>query len=199
MSSVLGEAHRRTSRETSLEDSLQENLEHKRVKDLNLYLKQLLSGSRKLANNELVLSFFLNCCKNTLAEDSSSVTLGPQSTDHKPGVQLVISYESTRLTVMLKHMRNIRLPDGSAPSAHAEFYLLPDPYEVSRRKTRTAPKSSDPTYNEIVVYDKVTELKGHILKLVVKSKGTFVGAVNIPLSSVHLNEEKWYPLGNSVI
>ncbi|XP_075016259.1 phosphatidylinositol 3-kinase C2 domain-containing subunit gamma [Calonectris borealis] len=175
------------------------DLEHKRVKDLNLYLKQLLSGSRKLANNDLVLSFFLNWSKNTLAEDSSSVTLGPQSTDHKPGVQLVISYESTRLTVMLKHMRNIHLPDGSAPSAHAEFYLLPDPYEISRRKTRTAPKSSDPTYNEIVVYDKVTELKGCILKLVVKSKGTFVGAVNIQLSSVQLNEEKWYPLGNSVI
>ncbi|NXN73624.1 P3C2G kinase, partial [Himantopus himantopus] len=175
------------------------DVEHKRVKDLNLYLKELLSGSRKLANNELVLSFFLNWSKNTLAEDSSSVALGSQSTDHKPGVQLVISYDSTRLTIMLKHMRNIHLPDGSAPSAHAEFYLLPDPYEVSRRKTRTAPKSSDPTYNEIVVYDRVTELKGRILKLVVKSKGTFVGAVNIQLSSVHLNEEKWYPLGNSVI
>ncbi|XP_064510457.1 phosphatidylinositol 3-kinase C2 domain-containing subunit gamma [Pseudopipra pipra] len=175
------------------------DLEHKRVKDLNLYLKQLLSGSRKLANNELVLSFFLNWSKNTLAEDSSSVTLGPQSTGHKPGVQLVISYENTRLTIMLKHMRNIHLPDGSAPSAHAEFYLLPDPYEASRRKTRTAPKSSDPTYNEIVVYDNVTELKGHVLKLVVKSKGTFVGAVNIQLSSVQLNEEKWYPLGNSII
>ncbi|NWW91322.1 P3C2G kinase, partial [Rhynochetos jubatus] len=175
------------------------DLEHKRVKDLNLYLKQLLSGSRKLANNELVLSFFLNWGKNTLAEDSSSVALGPRSTEHKPGVQLVISYESTRLTIMLKHMRNIHLPDGSAPSAHAEFYLLPDPYEVSRRKTRTAPKCSDPTYNEIVVYDKVTELKGRLLKLVVKSKGTFVGAVNIELSSVQLNEEKWYPLGNSVI
>ncbi|XP_054081023.1 phosphatidylinositol 3-kinase C2 domain-containing subunit gamma isoform X2 [Rissa tridactyla] len=175
------------------------DLEHKRVKDLNLYLKQLLSGCRKVANNELVLSFFLNWSKNTLAEDSSSVTLGPQSTDHKPGVQLVISYESTRLTIMLKHMRNIRLPDGSAPSAHAEFYLLPDPDEVSRRKTRTAPKSSDPTYNEIVVYNKVTELKGRVLKLVVKSKGAFVGAVNIQLSSVHLNEEKWYPLGNSII
>ncbi|NXH14910.1 P3C2G kinase, partial [Bucco capensis] len=175
------------------------DLEHRRVKDLNLYLKQLLSGSRKLANNELVLSFFLNRCKDTLAEDSSFVTLGPQTTDHNPGVQLVISYESTRLTIMLKHMRNIHLPDGSAPSAHAEFYLLPDPFEVSRRKTRTAPKSFDPTYNEIVVYDKITELRGRILKLVVKSKGTFVGAVNIPLSSVQLNEEKWYPLGNSVI
>ncbi|NXG45091.1 P3C2G kinase, partial [Psilopogon haemacephalus] len=175
------------------------DLEHKRVKDLNLYLKQLLSGSRKLAKNELVLSFFLNRSKNTSAKDASSETLGPQPNDPKPGVQLVISHESTRLTIMLKHMRNIHLPDGSAPSAHAEFYLLPDPYEVSRRKTRTAPKSSDPTYNEIVVYDKVTELKGRVLKLVVKSKGTFVGAVNIQLSCVQLNEEKWYPLGNSII
>ncbi|NXU83658.1 P3C2G kinase, partial [Xiphorhynchus elegans] len=177
------------------------DLEHKRVKDLNLYLKQLLSGSRKLANNELVLSFFLNWSRSTLAEDSSSVTLGMclQSTTHKPGVQLVISYENTRLTIMLKHMRNIQLPDGSVPSAYAEFYLLPDPYGVSQRKTRTAPKSSDPTYNEIVVYDKVTELKGHVLKLVVKSKGIFVGAVNIQLSSVQLNEEKWYLLGNSII
>uniref|UniRef100_A0A8C3UGJ6 Phosphatidylinositol-4-phosphate 3-kinase catalytic subunit type 2 gamma n=1 Tax=Catharus ustulatus TaxID=91951 RepID=A0A8C3UGJ6_CATUS len=175
------------------------DLEHKRVKDLNFYLKQLLSGSRKLANNELVLSFFLNWSKNTLPEDSASHTLGSQSAGHKPGVQLVISYESTRLTIMLKHMRNLHLPDGSAPSAHAEFYLLPDPYEVSRRKTRTAPKGSDPTYNELIVYDRVTDLQGRVLKLVVKSKGAFVGAVNIQLSSIQLNEEKWYPLGNSII
>lgn len=50
-----------------------------------------------------------------------------------------------------------------------------------------------------VVYNKVMQLEGRILKLVVKSKGTFVGAVNIQLSRVQLNEEKWYPLGNSVI
>uniref|UniRef100_A0A8C3NPQ1 Uncharacterized protein n=1 Tax=Geospiza parvula TaxID=87175 RepID=A0A8C3NPQ1_GEOPR len=147
--------------------------EHKRVKDLNLYLKQFL----------YVIWLFL----------------GPQSAGEKPGVQLVISYENTCLTIMLKHMRNLHLPDGSAPSAHAEFYLLPDPGEVSRRKTRTAPKGSDPTYNELIVYDRVPELHGRVLKLVVKSKGTFVGAVNIQLSSVQFNEEKWYPLGNSVI
>ncbi|NXW14419.1 P3C2G kinase, partial [Circaetus pectoralis] len=176
------------------------DLEHKRVKDLNLYLKQLLSGSRKLANFMCTAILYRGTSTELLTKNQTIWPfLGPQSTDHKPGVQLVISYESTRLTIMLKHMKNIRLPDGSAPSAHAEFYLLPDPYEVSRRKTRTAPKTSDPTYNEIVVYDKVTELKGRILKLVVKSKGTFVGAVNIQLSSVQLNEEKWYPLGNSVI
>uniref|UniRef100_A0A8C9MVZ1 Phosphatidylinositol-4-phosphate 3-kinase catalytic subunit type 2 gamma n=1 Tax=Serinus canaria TaxID=9135 RepID=A0A8C9MVZ1_SERCA len=158
------------------------DLEHKRVKDLNLYLKQLLSGSRKLAN---VIAFHQNIQE-----------IFPLP---KPGVQLVISHENTCLTIMLKHMRNLHLPDGSAPSAHAEFYLLPDPGEVSRRKTRTAPKGSDPTYNELIVYDRVPELQGRVLKLVVKSKGTFVGAVNIQLSSVQLNEEKWYPLGNSVI
>uniref|UniRef100_A0A8C9MUS6 Phosphatidylinositol-4-phosphate 3-kinase catalytic subunit type 2 gamma n=1 Tax=Serinus canaria TaxID=9135 RepID=A0A8C9MUS6_SERCA len=155
------------------------DLEHKRVKDLNLYLKQLLSGSRKLANVSISRISFI--------------------AGEKPGVQLVISHENTCLTIMLKHMRNLHLPDGSAPSAHAEFYLLPDPGEVSRRKTRTAPKGSDPTYNELIVYDRVPELQGRVLKLVVKSKGTFVGAVNIQLSSVQLNEEKWYPLGNSVI
>ncbi|XP_065424041.1 phosphatidylinositol 3-kinase C2 domain-containing subunit gamma [Chrysemys picta bellii] len=175
------------------------DLEHKRMKDLNLYVKQLLNGSSNLSNNEHVLSFFLDGSKTDWPEESVLVSLGPKSTEQKPGVQLVISYESTHLTILLKHMRNIHLPDGSAPTAHAEFYLLPDPDEVSRRKTKAVPKSTDPTYNEIVVYDAVTELQGRVLQLIVKSKGTFVGAINIQLNSVPLNEEKWYPLGNSII
>lgn len=50
-----------------------------------------------------------------------------------------------------------------------------------------------------VVYDEVTELQGRVLMLIVKSKATFVGAINIQLCSVTLNEEKWYLLGNSII
>lgn len=50
-----------------------------------------------------------------------------------------------------------------------------------------------------VVYDEVTELQGHVLMLIVKSKAVFVGAINIQLGSVPLNEEKWYLLGNSII
>lgn len=42
------------------------------------------------------------------------------------------------------------LPDGSTPSAHVEFSLLPYPSEVRRRKTKSVPKCTDPTYNEIV-------------------------------------------------
>ncbi|CAM5079720.1 unnamed protein product [Natator depressus] len=175
------------------------DLEHKRMKDLNLYVKQLLNGFNNLSNNEHVLSFFLDGSKTDWPEESALVSLGPKSTEQKPGVQLVISYECTHLTILLKHMRNIHLPDGSVPTAHAEFYLLPDPDEVSRRKTKAVPKSTDPTYNEIVVYDAVTELQGRVLQLIVQSKGTFVGAINIQLNSVPLNEEKWYPLGNSII
>uniref|UniRef100_A0A8C8SSG1 Phosphatidylinositol-4-phosphate 3-kinase catalytic subunit type 2 gamma n=1 Tax=Pelusios castaneus TaxID=367368 RepID=A0A8C8SSG1_9SAUR len=165
------------------------DLEHKRMKDLNLYMMQLLNGSSKLSNVSHHFPY------NSLYHFLSS----PKSADQKPGVQLVISYESTHLTILLKHMRNIHLPDGSAPTAHAEFYLLPDPDEVSKRKTKAVPKRTDPTYNEIVVYDAVTELQGRVLQLIVKSKGTFVGAINIQLNSVPLNEEKWYPLGNSII
>ncbi|KAF5912541.1 hypothetical protein HPG69_004212 [Diceros bicornis minor] len=115
---------------------------------------------------------------------------GEKFPDKKPKVQLVISYEDTKLTILVKHMKNIHLPDGSAPSAHVEFYLLPYPSEVRRRKTKSVPKCTDPTYNEIVVYGEVTELQGHVLMLIVKSKTIFVGAINIQLSSVPLNEEK---------
>ncbi|XP_053892228.1 phosphatidylinositol 3-kinase C2 domain-containing subunit gamma isoform X2 [Malaclemys terrapin pileata] len=85
------------------------DLEHKRMKDLNLYVKQLLNGSSNLSNNEHVLSFFLDGSKTDWPEESVLVSLGPKSTEQKPGVQLVISYESTHLTILLKHMRNIIL------------------------------------------------------------------------------------------
>ncbi|ERE66617.1 phosphatidylinositol-4-phosphate 3-kinase C2 domain-containing subunit gamma isoform 1 [Cricetulus griseus] len=124
---------------------------------------------------------------------------GEKFPDNNPKVQLVMTYEDSKLTILVKHMKNIHLPDGSAPSAHVEIYLLPHPSEVRRRKTKSVPKCTDPTYNEIVVYDEVSELQGHVLMLIVKSKTVFVGAINIQLCSVPLGEEKWYPLGNSII
>ncbi|KFO36590.1 Phosphatidylinositol-4-phosphate 3-kinase C2 domain-containing subunit gamma [Fukomys damarensis] len=125
-------------------------------------------------------------------QSEEAITVGEKSADKNPKVQLVISHEEAKLTILVKHMKNIHLPDGSAPSAHVEFYLLPSPSEVRRRKTKSVPKCTDPTYNEIVVYDEVAELRGHVLMLIVKSKTVFVGAINIQLCSVLLNEEKWF-------
>ncbi|XP_012788857.2 phosphatidylinositol 3-kinase C2 domain-containing subunit gamma isoform X1 [Sorex araneus] len=175
------------------------NSDHKRFRDLNHYMNQILNGSYEVANSDCVLSFFLSDPVQQTTEESSLLDLGEKFPDKKPKVQLVISHEDSKLTILVKHMKNIHLPDGSAPSAHVEFYLLPYPSEVRRRKTKSVPKCTDPTYNEIVVYDEVTELQGHVLMLIVKSKTTFVGAINIQLCSVLLNEEKWYPLGNSII
>ncbi|KAM6214914.1 phosphatidylinositol 3-kinase C2 domain-containing subunit gamma [Rhynchocyon petersi] len=175
------------------------NSDHKRFRDLNHYIQQLLNGSEEIANSDCVLGFFLAEPVQQSVEEPSPLGLGEKFADKKPMVQLVISYEDTKLTILVKHMKNIHLPDGSAPTAHVEFYLLPYPSEVRRRKTKSVPKCTDPTYNEIVVYNEVTELQGHVLMLIVKSKATFVGAINIQLSSVPLNEEKWYLLGNSII
>ncbi|XP_045868751.1 phosphatidylinositol 4-phosphate 3-kinase C2 domain-containing subunit gamma isoform X2 [Meles meles] len=175
------------------------NSDHKRFRDLNRYMEQILNGSYEVANSDCVLNFFLSEPVQQTIEESSLVNLGEKFPDKTPKVQLVISHEDTKLTILVKHMKNIHLPDGSAPSAHVEFYLLPYPSEVRRRKTKSVPKCTDPTYNEIVVYDEVTELRGHVLMLIVKSKTVFVGAINIQLYSVPLNEEKWYPLGNCII
>ncbi|XP_049738525.1 phosphatidylinositol 3-kinase C2 domain-containing subunit gamma isoform X2 [Elephas maximus indicus] len=175
------------------------NSDHKRFRDLNHYMQQILNGLHEVANSDCVLSFFLAEPVQQTIEESSLVSLGEKFADEKPKVQLIISYENMKLTILVKHMKNIHLPDGSVPSAHVEFYLLPYPSEVRRRKTKSVPKCTDPTYNEIVVYNEVTELQGHVLMLIVKSKTTFVGAINIQLGSVLLNEEKWYPLGNSII
>ncbi|XP_075409442.1 phosphatidylinositol 3-kinase C2 domain-containing subunit gamma [Tenrec ecaudatus] len=175
------------------------NSDHKRFGDLNRYMHQILNGWDEVANSDYVLSFLLDEPVQQTMEVSSLVNTGKKSNDKKPTVQLVISYEEAKLTILVKHLKNIHLPDGSAPSAHVEFYLLPYPREVHKRKTKSVPKCTDPTYNEIVVYNEVTELQGHVLMLIVKSKTTFVGAINIQLDSVPLDEEKWYTLGNSII
>nr|XP_053777735.1 phosphatidylinositol 3-kinase C2 domain-containing subunit gamma isoform X2 [Desmodus rotundus] len=166
------------------------NSDEKRFKDINHYMEQILTGSYEVANSDCILNFFLSEPLQQTLEESSSLFLGEKFPDKVPKVQLVISYEDAKLTILVKHMKNIHLPDGSMPSAHVEFYLLPHPSEVRRRKTKSVSKCTDPTYNEIVVYEKVTELQGHGLMLIVKSKTTFVGAINIQLHSVPLNEEK---------
>lgn len=61
----------------------------------------------------------------------------------------LFSLRATHINIY-NHFPLQHLPDGSAPTAHVEFYLLPYPNEVRRRKTKSVPKCTDPTYNEIV-------------------------------------------------
>ncbi|MEE6477348.1 hypothetical protein FKM82_011483 [Ascaphus truei] len=159
-----------------------------------LMKKVAVSGFRKIhEKGGKVLDMIRDEVNRGRSEKPSSV-----AADKKPGVQLHISFKKPNLLILLKHLKNIHLPDGSPPTAHVEISLLPDPSEVTLRKIKAQSKSADPTYNEIVEYF-VTQLEGLVLRLIVKSKGTFIAAVNIWLNTVQLNEDVWYPLGNSVV
>ncbi|KAM4820349.1 LOW QUALITY PROTEIN: phosphatidylinositol 3-kinase C2 domain-containing subunit gamma [Thomomys bottae] len=221
--------------------------DHKRFRDLNRYLEGITGGSQDVADSDCVLRFLLSEPVQRTTEDSSLMDLCQTPSDGTPGVQLVVSHAGSKLTVLVKHMRNIvsgarglrnmspcprgrvcasasereggntapalshrphrpplqmmhhYLPDGSPATAHVELCLLPRSGRDRQRTTKSVPKCANPTYNEMVVYEDVTELEGRVLMLVVKSKAVFVGAVNIYLCTVPLHEEKWYPLGNSII
>lgn len=42
------------------------------------------------------------------------------------------------------------LQDGTDPDPYVKLYLLPDPQKMSKRKTKAARRTCNPTYNEMV-------------------------------------------------
>uniref|UniRef100_A0A3B5MC85 Phosphatidylinositol-4-phosphate 3-kinase catalytic subunit type 2 gamma n=1 Tax=Xiphophorus couchianus TaxID=32473 RepID=A0A3B5MC85_9TELE len=152
----------------------------KRKALLNTYLKQLFEGPCK--GDEYVCSLFLD---------------GP------PQIQLRISYSNCKLSVLVKHLQNIKLPNGSNPDAYVVTRLRPDPAQTSKRKTKVVSNNDHPTFNELQLeYNCIPLLDGISLKVTVKSrkaKKTFVAATSIKLEEDLLDKELCFPLGNCVI
>lgn len=42
------------------------------------------------------------------------------------------------------------LQEGTDPDPYVKLYLLPDPQKTSKRKTKAARRTCNPTYNEMV-------------------------------------------------
>ncbi|XP_016146952.1 phosphatidylinositol 4-phosphate 3-kinase C2 domain-containing subunit gamma [Sinocyclocheilus grahami] len=156
---------------------------------LNKYLKELFEGPCK--GNEYVCSLFLDG-PNTAVKSETDAHLRPQ-------IQLYLSYKDYKLSVMIKHLKNIRLSNGSCPDAYVVTRLRPDPQDKTKRKTKVVRSNDNPTFNELIEYRNVHNLHGHVLEVTVKSRKTFVAATNVVLGERVLDQEKWFPLGFSAV
>ncbi|NXN78938.1 P3C2B kinase, partial [Bombycilla garrulus] len=121
-------------------------------------------------------------------------------------VKLSISYKNNKLFIMVMHIRGLPpLQDGTDPDPYVKTYLLPDPQKTTKRKTKVARKTCNPTYNEMLVYDGIPsgDLEQRELRLSVLSEEGFwenilLGEVAIPLRDLDLAQGKlgWFALGS---
>ncbi|XP_016371821.1 phosphatidylinositol 4-phosphate 3-kinase C2 domain-containing subunit gamma [Sinocyclocheilus rhinocerous] len=156
---------------------------------LNKYLKELFEGPCK--GNEYVCSLFL---------DGPNAAVKSETDAHvRPQIQLYLSYKDYKLSVMIKHLKNIRLSNGSCPDAYVVTRLRPDPQDKTKRKTKVVRSNDNPTFNELIEYRNMHNLHGHVLEVTVKSRKTFVAATNVVLGERVLDQEKWFPLGFSAV
>uniref|UniRef100_H3A4E8 Phosphatidylinositol-4-phosphate 3-kinase catalytic subunit type 2 gamma n=1 Tax=Latimeria chalumnae TaxID=7897 RepID=H3A4E8_LATCH len=178
------------------------DIDKKRMNDIKSYLENLFSGSYEVAKSKIVKRFFLDEPHTSIPEESGRSVLKLCFPQVIPSVQLLVTHKDNKLSILIKHFENIHLMDGSAPNAYVEIYLLPGSKESTLKRTKFISKNRSPAFNEIIEYDGVEDLQGHVMRLIVKSKAIrdiFLGATDIPLSTIKLNEEKWYPLGNCII
>uniref|UniRef100_A0AAY4E0J4 Phosphatidylinositol-4-phosphate 3-kinase n=1 Tax=Denticeps clupeoides TaxID=299321 RepID=A0AAY4E0J4_9TELE len=120
-------------------------------------------------------------------------------------VKLSISYKSDKLFIMVMHIRGlVSLMDGTDPDPYVKLYLLPDPQKMSKRKTKAARRTCNPTYNEMLVYDKIPlgDLQQRVIHLRVLSEGAFwentlLGEAFIPLKTLNPGHRwvDWHQLG----
>ncbi|KAJ0050294.1 hypothetical protein NL108_015054 [Boleophthalmus pectinirostris] len=196
----------------------------RRKDELNGYVWHLLHAAPEVTQCDLVYSFFHPLPRDEAPSERHAPKppeprwtppsgAGPVSSGAGPGssgaelgqIKLSISYKNQKLFIMVMHIRGlVSLPDGTDPDPYVKLYLLPDPQKTSKRKTKVTRKTRNPTYNEMLVYERIPrgDLDHRMIHLRVLGDGSFwenpvLGETFIPLSSVSPGQHwvDWHQLG----
>ncbi|EHB10535.1 Phosphatidylinositol-4-phosphate 3-kinase C2 domain-containing beta polypeptide [Heterocephalus glaber] len=189
-----------------------EAVAERRREELNGYIWHLIHAAPEVAECDLVYTFFHPLPRDEKAAGTSPAPKPSDGTWARPvgkvggEVKLSISYKNNKLFIMVMHIRGLQLlQDGNDPDPYVKIYLLPDPQKTTKRKTKVARKTCNPTYNEMLVYDGIPkgDLQQRELQLSVLSEQGFwenvlLGEVHIRLRELDLAHEKtgWFALGS---
>ncbi|KAJ6665023.1 hypothetical protein lerEdw1_005254 [Lerista edwardsae] len=182
----------------------------KRKVELNSYIQSLMNASTDVSECDLVYTFFHPLLRDEKAEGIDGIAkcadANPSSpTSGKVGgeVKLSISYRNSTLFIMVMHIKDLVTDDGADPNPYVKTYLLPDVHKTSKRKTKIARKTRNPTFNEMLVYSgysketlKQRELQLSVLSAESLRENFFLGGVTLSLKDFNLNKEtvNWYRL-----
>ncbi|XP_067166694.1 phosphatidylinositol 4-phosphate 3-kinase C2 domain-containing subunit beta [Apteryx mantelli] len=189
-----------------------EAVAERRKEELNGYIWHLIHSAPEVAECDLIYTFFHPLPRDEKAAGTNPAPKPADATWARPvgkvggEVKLSISYKNNKLFIMVMHIRGLQpLQDGNDPDPYVKTYLLPDPQKTTKRKTKVARKTCNPTYNEMLVYDGVPkgDLQQRELRLSVLSEEGFwenilLGEVGIKLRDLDLTQEKmgWFALGS---
>ncbi|XP_059185118.1 phosphatidylinositol 4-phosphate 3-kinase C2 domain-containing subunit beta isoform X2 [Centropristis striata] len=187
-----------------------EAMADRRKDELNGYVWHLIHAATEVAQCDLVYTFFHPLPRDERPGTSSSkpaeLSWSPVAGKELGEVKLSISYKNDKLFIMVMHIRGLPLQDGTDPDPYVKLYLLPDPQKTSKRKTKAARRTCNPTYNEMLVYERIPrgDLDQRVIHLRVLGDGAFwentlLGETFIPLKRLVPGQHwvDWHRLGGS--
>uniref|UniRef100_A0A671VQM7 Phosphatidylinositol-4-phosphate 3-kinase catalytic subunit type 2 beta n=1 Tax=Sparus aurata TaxID=8175 RepID=A0A671VQM7_SPAAU len=177
----------------------------RRKDELNGYVWHLIHAAQEVAQCDLVYTFFHPLPRDETPGTTTKLSWSPASGKELGEVKLSISYKNDKLFIMVMHIRGLQpLQDGTDPDPYVKLYLLPDPQKTSKRKTKAARRTCNPTYNEMLVYERIPrgDLDQRVIHLRVLGDGAFwentlLGETFIPLKRLVPGQHwvDWHQLG----
>uniref|UniRef100_A0A671S3A0 Phosphatidylinositol 4-phosphate 3-kinase C2 domain-containing subunit alpha n=1 Tax=Sinocyclocheilus anshuiensis TaxID=1608454 RepID=A0A671S3A0_9TELE len=180
----------------------------KRKVELSSYVHNLMRSSTEVTQCDLIYTFFHPIARDDKTEGVEGLSKTPGMLSPTTGrvegeVKLSVSYRNSTLFIMVMHIKDLISNDGADPNPYVKTYLLPDPHKTSKRKTKIARKTRNPTFNEMLVYSgysketlKQRELQLSVLSAESLRENCYLGGITLSLKDFDLSREtvKWYKL-----